>query len=320
MQQYTIALGMSNVLGETISASYGKRRRALLENSDGVAEEWTGTPPAVQEEVSMRTVVLPRALPQQPLNGGNQQRRWWSWYASGSSNSSSSGLLQQDMSSNPSKPNGMLSGSNSSAKDERLLRRSIFISATQENLYLVSYQQKSRGMVYGMSMTTTPKAWQLVFDGGPLDAEMKRIVACTSIINMSASVYSQQQKGLVACAYADYQNNIKLFGLNTGNGHAFVDLWRATSLPLVSSPLFNITDLRTELVPVPVDLSGGQLASGFPDLVMGVATGSNSSLRSAHLVGCICAVLPVAPLPTCELGHVCQHGLHDQWHGPVCLG
>ena len=293
MQQYTIAFGLSNVLGEMISASGGtrRRRRLLQGDPDGVAEGWTGMPPFVQE-VSMRTVVLPRAWQQQP--NSNQQRRWWSWYASSGSNASSSTTLQQqqDMSSYPSKPDGMLSGDSNSSAQERLLRRGIFISATQENLYLVSYQQKSRGMVYGMSMTTTPKAWQLVFDGGPLDAEMKRIVACTSIINMSASIYSQQ-KGLVACAYADYQNNIRLFGLNIGSGHAFVDLWRPPSAAsLVSSLLLDIADLRTELVPVPVDLSGGQLASGFPDLVMGVATGSNRS--------CIARILLGASVPSFE--------------------
>ena len=245
LQLNTASLGLSNVLGETVLVPPvgSGRRRALLEEQINAATSMK----TYSVDVSMRTIIIP------PLQADTSGSRRW-WYT---------GNYSADQEALPSRPADMDIG----PANRKRVRRSMFMSVTQEYVYLISSSSK----LYSMTMVSTPKQWGIVFDGSSYSQlGLSSILACTSTMNTSVS--DNGYKGLVACAFANSEGRVGMVGLaipGAGGQHPVFPLWNTPKgTPLQASPSAG-SFWPTELVPIPIH-SAGPLPSGVTDMVLGV--------------------------------------------------
>lgn len=149
--------------------------------------------------------------------------------------------------------------------------RSMFFSPTLSTIYMIAGTDPLQNSVldnkpvlrsmYSLSVSESGAKWALIFDGGPVAADIVQIQACTGIIDTNLDA---NNKGIVACSYTDRFSTLKLFRLAVGNRHTYSPLWQNASMP--APPRLRFT---TELVAVPRNLNDPG-TTGFPDMVMGI--------------------------------------------------
>jgi hypothetical protein len=120
--------------------------------------------------------------------------------------------------------------------------RSMFFSPTLSTIYMIAGTDPLQNSVldskpvlrsiYSLSMSESAAKWVLVFDGGPVAADIVQMQACTGIINTNPDT---NNKGIVACSYTDRFSTLKLFRLAIENRHAYSLLWQNATMPAPGS-------------------------------------------------------------------------------------